>query len=50
MMFNFPGKLIVHQKGYVTAASSILATEARHAAWVGSAVLKSNPWSTSFEV
>jgi hypothetical protein len=34
----------------LTAAASILATEARHDAWIGSAALKSYPWSTPFEV
>ncbi|OCB87715.1 hypothetical protein A7U60_g5242 [Sanghuangporus baumii] len=34
---------------HVTEAASILATEARQAAWVMSAVKKQNPWSTSFE-
>ncbi|KAH8111740.1 ferritin-like domain-containing protein [Phellopilus nigrolimitatus] len=34
---------------HVTEAASILATEARQAAWVESAVNKENPWSTPFE-
>jgi hypothetical protein len=33
---------------YVTVAGSILAIEAQQAAWINSAVLKSYPWSTSF--
>ena len=37
-------------KGYTTAAASILATEARHASWINSAVRKQNPWNTAFEV
>jgi hypothetical protein len=35
---------------YLTAAASILATEARQTSWVNSAVRKGAPWSTSFEV
>lgn len=35
--------------GYTTAAASILATEARHASWINSAVRKQNPWNTAFE-
>ncbi|KAH7905750.1 ferritin-like domain-containing protein [Hygrophoropsis aurantiaca] len=33
----------------LTAAASILAVEARHGAWVNSAVLKANPWNTAFD-
>jgi len=33
----------------LTAAASILAIEARHASWIGSAAEKSNPWATAFE-
>lgn len=36
-------------KDHLTAAASILATEARQAAWVHSAVIHQNPWSTAFE-
>lgn len=39
----------ISEPGYVTAAGSILATEARHSSWIGSAALQSYPWSTSFE-
>lgn len=41
--------LNVHQ-AYLTVAASILGVETRQAAWIGSAVLKSNPWNTAFEV
>ena len=34
----------------LTAAASILATEARHASWVASAVNEKPPWSGPFEV
>lgn len=33
----------------MTAAGSILTTESRHAAWVGSAVRKGAPWSSAFD-
>ncbi|KAH7921675.1 hypothetical protein BV22DRAFT_1132100 [Leucogyrophana mollusca] len=35
--------------GTLTAAAAILAVEARHGAWVNSAVLKANPWNTAFD-
>lgn len=34
---------------FVTAAASILSTEARHAAWVASSANKVQPWSGSFD-
>ena len=37
-------------KDVLTAAGTILATEARHASWVASAVNGKPPWSGSFEV
>ena len=37
-------------QAYLTVAASILGVETRQAAWIGSAVLKSNPWNTAFEV
>ncbi|EIW77466.1 hypothetical protein CONPUDRAFT_92561 [Coniophora puteana RWD-64-598 SS2] len=35
--------------GTLTAAAAILAVEARHSAWVNSAVLKANPWNGAFD-
>ena len=37
-------------KDFITSAGTILAIEARHAAWLSSALEKANPWSASFEV
>jgi hypothetical protein len=37
-------------KEYVKTASSILATKARHAAFVASTVNEKQPWSDAFEV
>jgi len=34
---------------YVTAAGSILTTEARHQAWISAAVDKANPWSSPYD-
>ncbi|KAF8067524.1 hypothetical protein FPV67DRAFT_1669406 [Lyophyllum atratum] len=35
---------------YLTAADSVLATEARHASWIASAVSKFSGWSGNFDV
>lgn len=40
----------ISNKEYLTAAASILSTEARHAAWVASAVNQHQPWSGAFDV
>ncbi|KZP12971.1 hypothetical protein FIBSPDRAFT_869739 [Athelia psychrophila] len=40
---------LISDKDYLTAAASILATEARQTAWVNSVVRGGAPWSTSFE-
>jgi len=37
-------------KDILTAAGSILTTEARHAAWISDAVRKESPWSGPFDV
>jgi hypothetical protein len=39
----------ITSKPYLTAAASILATEARHAAWVSSAVNQQSAWNSAFE-
>ncbi|KAF8622999.1 hypothetical protein AX15_006591 [Amanita polypyramis BW_CC] len=39
----------LRQKEHSTLAATILATEARHSAWLDSAVSKFNPWSTALE-
>ncbi|CAA7268585.1 unnamed protein product [Cyclocybe aegerita] len=38
-----------NNRAYVTAGASILAVEARQAAWINSAVRKLNPWNAAFE-
>ncbi|KDR67493.1 hypothetical protein GALMADRAFT_79814 [Galerina marginata CBS 339.88] len=41
---------LLTNKDFLTAAASVLATEARHASWVASAVNKFGGWSGSFDV
>jgi len=41
---------LVALQDFVAAGAVILATEARHSAWIQSAVRKQNPWSGAFEV
>lgn len=40
----------ITNKQYLTAAASVLSTEARHAAWVSSAVGKGSAWSGALDV
>jgi len=40
----------ITNKDYLTAAASVLATEARHASWIASAVSKFSGWSGEFDV
>jgi hypothetical protein len=40
---------LLTNKDYLTAAASILSTEARHQAWLASAAQTGYPWSTAFE-
>ncbi|KAF4621255.1 hypothetical protein D9613_000055 [Agrocybe pediades] len=41
---------LITNKAYLTAAASVLSTEARHASWVASAIGKVNPWSGPLDV
>lgn len=41
---------LITNPAYLTAAGSVLTTEARHAAWVASAVNKGSPWSGALDV
>ncbi|KZP06650.1 hypothetical protein FIBSPDRAFT_804701 [Athelia psychrophila] len=40
----------ITSKAYLTAAASVLSTEARHASWVAGVVDKQAPWSGPFDV
>ncbi|KAJ7782461.1 ferritin-like domain-containing protein [Mycena maculata] len=39
----------ISSKDYLTAAASILAVEARHAAWISAAAEHGSPWDTAFQ-
>ncbi|KAG5643316.1 hypothetical protein DXG03_001200 [Asterophora parasitica] len=41
---------LIENKDYLTAAASVLATEARHVSWVASAVNHGSGWSGAFDV
>ncbi|KAG5650436.1 hypothetical protein H0H81_012287, partial [Sphagnurus paluster] len=41
---------LIENKSYLTAAASVLATEARHASWVASAVRGGSGWSGALDV
>jgi len=40
---------LIDNPTFLAAGAVILAVEARHSAWLSSAALKKNPWSTAFE-
>ncbi|KAF7357946.1 Protein rds1 [Mycena venus] len=43
------GAQLISNKDYVTVAASILSVEARHTAWINSAVKRNNAWDTAFQ-